>query len=202
MRAASPKSARLVASSCSEASLRLDGGQLLFSRADLTRPPFVLAAGAGKLRFSRGVLEPDRLERLLCAVQRLDRNRAIRDHALLLTPQIVFLDVELAERLAHPLVLHRRVLEHMTDGHDRVERHVDALTRGLDMGVEALDLLLRRGMRGVGGAHHRRGLVARTLGIGLRGRRDSIAIRAGSRRASRSRISASISVPRPASVSA
>ncbi len=42
---------------------RLDGGQFLFSSADLTRPLFVLAARAGQLRLSRGVLEPDRLER-------------------------------------------------------------------------------------------------------------------------------------------
>ena len=51
-------------------------------------------------------------------------------------------------------------------------------------------------------AAHRRGLVARALGLGHGLRRDSSAMRAGSRRASRSRISSAISVARAASISA
>ena len=197
MRAASPKSARLAAELLERGQPRLDGRPAP-ARACAPR------ARAPRVRRARWPAPTSRprarsliASSAACArAQRLAARLRARASTLSdLAAQIVLLDVELAERLAHAIALRGGVLDGMAQRRDRVERRVDARRRAASTSrLESLDLLLRRGValrwRPPGRPRPRRAPARPRLRACAR---DSMAIRAGSRRASRSRISAAIS---------
>ena len=107
-----------------------------------------------------------------------------------LAPQVVALDVELRQRDPHAIDLVGRVLDGVTERGGGVGVRVDVAAGGVDVEVEHVDAALRLGVLLRGGGEPRGGVVA--IALRRRPRRPGAiraARRAGSRRASRSRIS-------------
>ena len=177
---------------------RLDAGQLLLARrARRARATRARARAVASSDSRARALEPRRA-RAPSARARSASAAAARSASTVsrLAAQIVLLDVELAERLADALVLRRRVLHRVPQrGRPRSaprtprsappRRRLRALRSAA--APAACSSLRRR--------QHRRGLVARALGLGAAPAGAPRArCRAGSRRASRSRSSSPISV--------
>ena len=78
------------------------------------------------------------------SAQRLDggaRSAAARSG---LDADVARLDVELGQRLAHPIARGSRVLERMAERRRRIDRREHLAARRLDVGLEAFDFAMRR----------------------------------------------------------
>ena len=108
--------------------------------ADVARARLMLAAAAGQLGFARRPLDRD-ASSARCA-RRRPSAAAARSASTFSrsTAKIVLLDIELAERLAHALVLRRGVLHRVAQRRRGVERGEHLAAGGLDVAFEPFDL--------------------------------------------------------------
>ena len=180
----------------------LDCGQLLLAGANVSRALLVLAPRDGQLSAPLRQLRCDPLEGRLRLRLRVRGGRTIGIHFLALAPHIVLLDIQSRELFDHALVLRARC------GPSRGARSSSRWTIGRaplrisstrDSSPSICDWAsacsaLADAITPPASSRVRSMSTAAS-------RRDSRATRAGSRRASRSWISAAISVPRPSSVS-
>ena len=158
---------------------RLDAGELLFARADGSRAPFVLDAGARQLRLARGHRDARRVDRLARAAQSVGACGAIGGDAFGFDPHVGGFDVELRQRLRHPIAGGCGMLDRVAQRRRRVDRRKHFASRRFDIRFEALDFAMRCFV-GLGlGGKRRRGAFA--FGIRLGGRDAPI----GQRRARR-----------------
>src|SRR5439155_6945424 len=126
---------------------RLDTGELVLARAHRARAPLVLDPRAGALRFAPRARDLRRLDRLVRAPQEVGSGGAVGGSAIRLDPDVVQLDVELRERLASAIARGGSVLERVAQRGRRIHDREDFAARGCDVGLEPLDLAVRRVVR-------------------------------------------------------
>ena len=170
---------------------RLQRGQLLLARSNRARAPVVLDVRAGQLGFTRRSGDARGVHRLVQLPQPFRRLCAINLHAVGFDADVVSLDVQLRQRLGHPVAGGPRVLQGMAQRRGGIDGGEHFTARRLDVRLEAFDFA----MHDVVGRTAVRERLPGTIAIDhaprrRASRRACSATRAGSRRASSVSISA------------